>query len=91
MPLGHRSSFTLIVPHPENQIVSHQSTTLSQHAITERAREIARLLATVQVRGFLAYKFLPLNYSDEIELGLLLNQRVNSSPVTPKDSDATKQ
>lgn len=69
----------------------YQSTTPTQRAVTERAREIARLLAKVQVRGFLAYKFLPLNYSDEIELGLLLNQRVNSSPETSKDSDANKQ
>lgn len=71
--------------------MSDQSTNITQHAITQRAREIARLLAKAQVRGFLAYKFLPLNYSDEIELGLLLNQRVNSSPETSKDSDATGQ
>ena len=71
--------------------MSDQSTNITQHAITQRAREIARLLAKAQVRGFLAYKFLPLNYRDEIELGLLLNQRVNSSPETSKDSDATGQ
>jgi hypothetical protein len=58
---------------------------------TERAREISQLLAKVQIRGYSAYKSLPQNYSDEIELGLLLNQRVNSSPATPLESDAPSE
>ncbi len=91
--MGEHTSWTtfLKIPNPESQIVSDQSTNITQHDITNRAREIARLLAKAQVRGFLAYKFLPQNYSDEIELGLLLNQRVNSSPATSKDSDAHSQ
>ncbi len=81
----------LNLPNTEIQVVLLKSITPTSNPSATRAREIAQLLAKVQVRGFLAYKHLPQSYSDEIELGLLHNQRVNSNLSTTTGSDGSER